>query len=442
MIELPSEIIVGVSLGLVAGAGPVITVGFLGAVGSYLGRPLSRVDCVAVVLSLSLANGYAVWLFAPGIRAASVTVPQLVVAVVVVAVLATYANSQAKRVVSELPIGTSLPVVRKATVADETLEASDVDGQLTIRSSGIRPISGYPKLPPSLQTALETDVWRLPADLALSSLECRLETRLRTKYDLAAVSVSIDGGARASIAAAPPRSGVAERIPEGWRAVTIRATIPAGLGSDEEIVIYADDEPVCGLVLDVAGSDTSESDPTAPIGPIARPPSTRNAGSGGDSSGQTHRTRAVAVGEWTTSTVAVPAPDAEVVMSAVRRRVVVPAVETNETFEALSLLERADRSVRKLPAGDLATALDSNVVDVEYGDVHVLVADASTVGGDERERDGRWIVEPDVTALEAGGDVFVVADPVVLKRLGPDTASSPDPSSAIESSTPQPGVNR
>ncbi|RQG93123.1 hypothetical protein EA462_02660 [Natrarchaeobius halalkaliphilus] len=399
MIEVTTEIIVGVAFGLVVAIGPAIAVGTLGAAGAYLGRGLSRPESVAIALSLAVGNGYAIGVVGPQIIDVRTQTPRLLVATAIVALLAMYANSLGARIASELPIGSSFPLVRNRSLSPESLESVDASGQVTIQSTGdVRDIEGYPPLSPRVRHVLEQGSWRVPADLSLPELERRLEQRLRTTENLAAVSVSIDGTGRATIAAAPPASEVASRVPDGWRAVSVPALVPSGAVPGEEIVVYTRDGAVTGSLLETNDGDR--------IGRV-------NDGT---------------IGGEKCVTVAVPIADAESVLRTDRCRLGVRPQRASETVEALALLERADCSIGRVTGGELTAILED---DHERADVWPIVADSSESREVDTERPRQWVVEPAIADLATDDDVFVVAESLTVDRIREGNESTASSASSI-----------
>ncbi|MWV38720.1 hypothetical protein [Natrialba sp. INN-245] len=424
MFEVTTEIIVGVSFGFVVGIGPAITVGALGTIGEYLSREFSGRQSIAVALPLAAGNAYVVGLIAPPATAIRGHTPRLAAASIVVVTLALYANGHGSRIGSELPIGTAGRLVRGRSLSGDATEAIDASGQVSIQSTGgVRDLEGYPPLPPNLRRSLGDEVWRLPADLPRSELERRLETRLRTSYDLSAVSVSVDGRARATIAAAPPTSVTGSRIPEGWRAITIEALIPTGLYADETVVLSTDATDVEGIVLETHAS-------------IDAGPSERDAGEV-SSTAADHPTGG-SEGGRRRLTVAIPATDAEPVLGANRIHVTVPPDETTPTVEAFVRLGRAGHHVYRCQVGNVVASIDSETVDED--DITPLVAESDVANGGPDTRH-RWIVDPDLDRLEDRADVFVVADSTTIHRLAGRSRRESDGPAGVRVSK-EPAVKR
>lgn len=415
MFELTTAILVAVAFGVLLGVGPAVAVFGLTAGFEAVDRPVPRTTAVIVALGLAAANGYAVGLpLRPTGIADTARLLPVTAGAFVVAALGLYAHSQAETVAADLPIEAARHSRRERGLSAAALESVDAAGRVAIAAGGaVRDIDGHPPLDPGLRRMLESESWRLPADLPLSELESRLEARLRTSYDLATVSASIDERGRATIAAAPPANGVSSRVPEGWRAVTVRAVVPTGLAAGDRVVARPGADAVQGRVLSVGSrphAGLSRSDVRA-------------------TSSEPDR------GRFERVTVAVPTADAEPLLGADRVRVVaVPGSDdagADPDATACSLLERADRSIRSVPIGELRSRLASGDVDATLGDDIAVLA--ARIGWQDHERDGRtatvadddrsWSVDPDLSSsspslpLEASDEVIVAGERATMKRL-------------------------
>lgn len=447
MIETTTELIIGIAFGLVIGIGPSIAVGVLGAVCRDRGSRLPLSASIVIGVALAALNGYFVGVLEPGV--VRTQLPRLATGTLVVSLLSIYATSQGERVASELPFGSGWPILRGRSLSAGAIDSVDAMGQVTIRTTGrIRDIDGYPPLSPDVRTALEADAWRFPADLPLSALETRLETRLRTGYELAAVSVSIDGRGRATVAAAPASGDIATAVPAGWRAVSIAALCPAGLAPGDVIDVHVRDRSVTGTVLRVsrdvqsgevhAGASASETSPSSdPITDSGAGSSERGSleNGGHPTVGAVNavpRSTVETTGGDGIVTVAVPSGDADPLLTAERARIVVHASGPDADREALSRLERAAYSVRRVTFGSVAAAVEQTD---GASDDSIRVLAANRFGSDatdsgptnlaavgERES---WCIRPDVATLKDRDEVFVVGKRTVLRRISDDRNSNP-----------------
>lgn len=399
MPALPVEVLLGIYLGLLTGIVPAFVAGALGFVVRYVtGVTLPGFGVVVLSLSIASIQGGLMGLVEPDVAQS----PRLLVAVLVVLMLTLYAHNQGDELGAKLPRRVSLSSLRKRTLSADVVEFVGGIGQVTVRPTGpIGDVEGYPALPIDLRTTIGDGAWQLPADLPLSELESRLEERLRTDHDLADVSVSIDERGRASVAAAPPSSGLSRRVPDGHRAISIDALVPTGLARGDRVVVSTGTETVSGTVLsvdadgDLAPAPTTDGDGTAIDGgtpaepsPTAHPPGATTAGGAGR------------------VTVVVPQREATALLAADRGRVIVQSRATNPGFEAISVLKRAGHAVRRVT---VRSAPDDEG-EASVRDVRVL---AVRRGGSERNgRRQGWVFTPGVDRRLAPGDEAFVAGPV------------------------------
>ena len=386
MISLPVEVLLGISFGLLVGVVPAFVVGLGSFLVQYYGNyTLPGAAAVLLALPIAGANGYAVGLVGSTVEQA----PRLVVAALVTLMLALYANSQGVTLAEELPRDLSQASQSQRTLSAEAVDSVDGSGQVMVRATGeIRDIEGYPSLSPELRTTLETGAWRLPADLPLSELETRLEDQLRHDQDLVDAAVSIDARGRASIAAAPPSRDLADRVPDGWRAVTFDALLPTGLSPGDEVVVAAGETTVSGRVLSASGDadETGPRDDAGVRGPSPVETETRK------------RAQDATVGGRGRLTVAVRTADARTVLDAEDAQIRVTSRGTSHVFEAFSHLEGAGQAVRRvrLDEDDRAAIGDDD-------------SDLSVVGirrvGDEHRG---WAFGPEIDSVDDADEAFVV----------------------------------
>jgi hypothetical protein len=407
--SLPVEVLLGISFGVLLGIVVSFAVGvFSFTISYYWDQELSQVAVVVLILPLVAVDALYIGIIGSGVQ----QVPRLLIGLLVIVMIALYANSQGQKIAAELPRETTQPTERKRTLSAEAVDAVDGLGQVTIRTAGeIQEIDGYPSLSPDVRTALAEGAWRLPADLPLPELERRLEDQLRTDHDLGEVSVSIDGRGRATITAAPPTAGVASQVPDGWRAVSVAALLPTGLTAEDEVTVRTAAGSVAGTVLGIDRT-AGDSDEVVPDG------------------GAT-----TASGEGRV-TVAVPASAAGTLLDAERGRIVVEPRGRRHDFEAFSLLDGTDRTIRRLtltPAVREALADDEIQPlavrgDVDAADAEVADTDSTdeTPDADPAERGARhgWTFGPAQAALERAEEAFVVGETAVLRRLDEQTEAA------------------
>lgn len=403
MISLPVEVLVGISFGILIGIVPAFAVGAIGfGLAYYEDRRLPHAAVVGAALPAAAANGYLIGV----VDAGTVQVPRYAVVALVVVILALYADSQGRALAADAPRSTELTTVRERTLSAAAIDAVDATGQVTISAAGdVRDVDGHPPLAPDVRAALESGSWRLPSDLPLSELQRRLEARLRTEHDLADVSVSIDGRGRASVAAAPSSKELARRIPDGWRAVSIRATLPTGLAPGDEVVVETAGGKADGVVVGAAANDDRSPDEEATSAPGGSDTAVH------DATGAIRRAGATDGGRGRL-TVAVPTADAGVLLAEDRGRVVVEPRGARHDFEALSLLEGAGTIVRSV-------FVDESVREAlsEADGVRLLGVRRP---GSDGDGPSEWAFEPGGATPEAGAEAFVAGERSVLEGIADD----------------------
>lgn len=408
MAALPIEVLYGIYLGLLTGIIPAFVSGALGFAFRYVtGVTLPGLGVVALAVGIAGVNGGLLGLLDQTVSSS----PRLLVAVVVVMMLALYAHNRGDKLGQELPRRFSLRRLRRRTLSAEVVELVGNMGRATITTAPpVRDLEGYPPLPADLRETLESEQWTFPGDLPLSELESRLTERLRTDYDLADVSVSVDEGGRATIAAAPPSGGLSRRVPSNYRAVSIAALVPTGLARGESVEVLTDEGMVDGTLLS-ASSDPDEASPV---------PGEAGARTDGGTDQEptptiSHVRAPTTEGGEGRVTVAVPREDAAVLLRADRGRIVVRSRGTRREYELLSLFRRTGNRVRRVTVrrgGELdGVTLGTAGVRDTYG-VAVLTL---RPGADRDDADRRWRFSPrgDAT-VRAGDELFVVGEPTAL----------------------------
>lgn len=398
MPTVPAEVLTGVSFGALLAVLPAIVV-VLVTVGLGRVREDRPHYTVFLAIALPIAAGLS---YMMGVFGSDVPgqIPRIATATTVVGLIAVYAGNQGWEVATELPRA-SVPIERGRPLSADAIDAIDAAGQVTVTASGeLREFEGYPPLPPELRKELENGRWRLPADLPLGELAGRLEARLRTEYRLAAVSVAIDSQGRASITAAPPRTGVGDSVPVGSRAVTLTALCPAGLARGDTVLVDAGDATVAGTVISahtLGASDTSTGTGDDHGHLVAEPDAPcRWSGAGIDGG----------VGRVT---VTVPTMDVAPLLERERVRLIVPSSGANADVEAVSALERANTSIREVE-------VDSGIADrLQSSDDAVILA-AQVREGSRQGPD--WSFDPDDVSWEEVSTAFVAWPSPTVERLG------------------------
>ncbi|MFC7114097.1 TrkA C-terminal domain-containing protein [Natronoarchaeum sp. GCM10025703] len=332
-----------------------------------------------------------------------------ITAVLVILMACLWAHGQGDALAAATPRRLTLRSLRESRLSTDLIERVDSYGQIRIRPVGeVLDVEGYPALSDSVREALHEDSWKFPASLSLPELESRLEERLTTEYELAAVAVTIDEQGRAQIAAAPSAAGLSRRVPAGKRAVSIRTLLPSGVARGDSVTLRLPDGDVTGPVVsartsggeprtteqkpNVAGDGTAEpatADETNP--PVPSAPTT----TGGE--GQV--------------TVALPADDARQVIRAEFAPTVFHSRGKQREYEAIGVLKEHGNRFRKV-----VLAEGSSLVGQTIGTARVRDTYGVAILGIRRSMER--IVAPDGgTELQAGDSLIVVGRPNQLREF-------------------------
>ncbi|MEF8907808.1 MAG: TrkA C-terminal domain-containing protein [Haloarculaceae archaeon] len=421
MASFPVEVLLGIYLGLLVGVIPALVSWGLAFVFRYtidITVPAFGVTVLAV--ALAGVNGGLLAL-ADKTVTQNPDAPRLVTAIIVVAMLAMYAHQKGDTMGAEFPHRFTLSGLRTRTLS---AELADIVGgnEVRVRVVGdVDDMEGYPPLPEDLRAELRAIEWRFPADLRLDELETRVSDRLRTEFDLSDVSVSVDERGRATVSAAPPFSGLSRRVTEGRQAVSVAGLLPTGLARGDEVTVVTPDAEVQGTVVsartDGAGAKTpSVSQPTLS-------PESPDADGDGDDRPAPVRAPTTDGGEGRL-TVAVPRSDVRTLLGVDRAKVVVESKGTRREYEAVSLLRRAGRRIRRLTVGAGSVLADRSLgsarVREEYGATVLAV----------RTPDGWQFGPGGGTTLDPDDELFAVGEREALEALGEalsGTRTGPEP---------------
>ncbi|MFP8956036.1 potassium transporter TrkA [Natrialbaceae archaeon A-CW3] len=398
--------LLGIYLGLLTGIVPAFVAGSLGFLVRYFtGVTLPGFGVVVLALSIASVQGGLLGLIEPDIAQS----PRLLVAVLVVLMLALYAHSQGDALGATMPRRLSLTALRQRTLSADVIEFVGTVGQVTVRPTGeVQDLEGYPPLSPGLRSTLRTGTWRLPADLPLSELAVRLENRLQTEYDLADVSVSIDENGRATIAAAPPSSGLSNRIPDGFRAVSIATLVPTGLAPGDDVTIEAGDTSIRGTVCSVR----TEADDATHSGGSTETSAT-DGGVDVPTNSASHDSSLATAGGVGRVTVAVPRGKTKPLLAATRVQCMVHPRATSDSFEAFSVVKRAGYEIRHvtIQSTDEAPLPDPGTQDLTTIAIKRRADD--TTG-----RHQGWTFSPSLEhPLEYGDECYLAGRPAALERF-------------------------
>jgi hypothetical protein len=397
MAALPVELLYGLYLGALTGLVPALIAWGLGFGFRYFtGITIPGLAVVGLGVAIAGLNGGLLALADPSLTASDNQI-RLTVAVLVVLMVTLYAHAQGDKMGANLPRKLSLRSLTARTLSTDVVELVGGRGQVRVTVTGeVGDVEGFPSLSPELRTQIADGEWTFPADVPLAELETRVEDRLRTEFDLADVVVRLDEQARATVAAAPPVSGLSKRLPSGKRAVSVTTLVPTGVARGDDVMLFAGGDSFEATVLGVADTESNapESPPTSDTSAVTD--------GGNDSAFVPPETVPTASGGECRLTLAVDRPTAMRLVATTVDRLVVRSRGTRREFELVTLLRRAGKRFRRLTVRE-GGALDgrslgsANVRD-EYGVAAVAI-----------RHDGRWTLAPPGShAVAAGDDVVVV----------------------------------
>ncbi|SDQ15244.1 potassium channel family protein [Halopelagius longus] len=402
MASLPIELLYGLYLGVLTGFVPALIAWALGFGFKYFtGITIPGLAVVGLGVAIAGLNGGLLALADPSLTASENQV-RLTVALLVVLMATLYAHAQGDKMGANLPRRLSFGRFSARTLSADVVELVGNHGQVRVTVAGdVSDVEGYPPLSPELREEISTGEWTFPADLPLDELETRFADRLRTEFDLADVSVALDERARATVAAAPPMSGLSKRLATGKRAVSVTALVPTGVGRGDEVTVVADGDEFDATVLGVVDGEAKKSDPKS-----SDDAALTDGGSDGDSDADAEAPAPEAVptaaGGECRATLAVDRRAATRLVSADVDRFVVRSRGVRREFELVNLLRRAGKRFRRLTVRE-GGALDGSTLG------EATVRDQFSVAVLAVRSDGRWSLAPrGEHRIEAGDDLIAV----------------------------------
>jgi len=406
MESLPVAIVYGLYLGVLTGIIPALVSGVLGFLFKYVtGVTLPGFGVVVLAVALAGINGGLLALADPTILA-STNAPTVTTGLLVVMMMSLYAHAKGDQLGASVPRRLSLRALGERTLSADLVEMVGGRNEIRIRVTGdVADIEGYPPLPEHLRAGIRDSDWRLPADLHVSELEARLAERLRTEFELGDVSVSIDASGTASVAAAPPFSGLSRRLEGNQRAVSVNALVPTGVARGDLVVAVTPDGRVRGEVVSARSTRPGDEkkDSTTRV---------ERATAGAETPSEPAAARAPTTGGGDGQvTLAVTGSDVGTLLGADGATVIVESRGVRREYEVLSLLRRARKRFQRLTVrseGDLdgVTLGEADVRD-QYGIVVLAVR-----AGDS------WQFSPKGTRrLTAGDELFAVGSQEALDRF-------------------------
>lgn len=404
MASLPAELLFGLYLGVLTGFVPALVAWALGFLFRYFtGITIPGLAVAGLGVAIAGLNGGVLALADPGITLSD-NQARLTIALLVVLMVTFYAHSLGDKMAANLPRKLSLRELTARTLSSDVVELVGGRGQVQVTVVGeVADVEGYPPLPSSLRDEIRAGEWTFPADVPLLELEVRVEDRLRTAFDLAEVSVTLDERARATVSAAPAMSGLSKRLAPGERAVSTTALVPTGTARGDEVTVLAGEEAVHGRVLGVGDDAGTKRDETKSDGAAATDGGTGARTDGGsDAPPPQTETVPTAVGGEARVTLAVRRTDAAQILSADDVSLFVRSRGVRREFELVTLLRRAGKRFRRVTVRD-GGALDG----VSLGDAAVRETYGVVVLA--VRQDGRWTVAPrGGQRVEAGDELVVV----------------------------------
>jgi hypothetical protein len=392
MASFPVEVLFGLYLGILTGIVPALVSWGFGFVFKYVtGVTVPAFGVVVLSVAIAGVNGGLLALNDPTFTQSANQV-RLSVAVIVVLMLSLYAHNAGDKMGAEFPRKLSLRKLTDRTLSTDVIELVGGRGQVVVRVSGdVGDMEGYPAVPADLRSEIREWTATFPADVPVVELEGRVADRLRTEFDLADVSVTLDERARATVNAAPPLGGLSKRVPAGKRGVSVRALLPTGTARGDEVTLTTPDRTYRGEVLSLRSDRATERTVDATDGgtePAPDPAVTPSlpVADGGDGR----------------VTVAVDTGQASNLLGSTVDRLGVQSRGTRREYELLSLLRRAGNRIRKVTLRETAPVVGSTIGDAALRDAYGVTVLAV-------RHAGRWQFAPRGSqALDAGDDLFVV----------------------------------
>jgi len=395
MATLPVEILYGIYLGVLTGLVPALIAWLLGFGFKYFtGITIPGLGVVGLGVAIAGLNGGLLALADPSLTG-STSQLRLTIALLVVLMGTLYAHGQGDRMGAALPRRISLRELTRRTLSADVVELVGGRGQVQLSVAGeVGDVEGYPPLPAALRGSIREETWTFPADLPLVELESRVEAALRTEYDLVEVSVTLDERGRATVAAAPPTSGVSKALDPGERAVSVEALVPTGAARGDEVTVTADggrfDARLLGVTEPAAGGPDAPPAPTTDGGdPAADAPPSHD-----------HPTPG-AVGGRARVTLAVDRATATSLFAADAVRIAVRSRGVRREFELVGLLRRTGKRFRRVTVGERSDLAGGTLSDAHPREAHGVAVLAI-------RHEGSWTVAPRGDQPVAAGDDLVV----------------------------------
>jgi hypothetical protein len=400
MASLPVEVLYGLYLGVLTGLVPALIAWLLGFGFKYFtGITIPGLAVVGLGVAIAGLNGGLLALADPSLTG-SANQLRLTIALLVVLMGTLYAHAQGDKMGAALPKRLNLRELTKRTLSTDVVELVGGRGQVRISVVGdVGDVEGYPPLPAALQESIRAETWTFPADLPLVELESRVEAALRTEYDLVEVAVTLDERGRATVAAAPPTSGLSKHLDPGERAVSVDALIPTGAARGDEVTVLADGERFDARLLGVV----DEGPTPAPSESVGADTTDEAATDGGDADLPPESpSLPTAVGGQARVTLATDRQTATALLGANDVRLAVRSRGSRREFELVGLLRRTGKRFRRVTVSDRSELADTTLGEASVRDTYGVAVLAVRHGGS-------WTIAPRGTqSITAGDDLVVV----------------------------------
>jgi hypothetical protein len=447
--SLPIEVVYGLYLGLLTGIVPMFIAWALGFGFRYLtGVTIPGLAVTGLGVAVAGAQGGILALADPAVTDSAMQV-RLTVALLVVLAGTLYTHSIGDKMGAALPKRVTLRELRQRTLSAEVVDLVGGRGTVRIEIAGeIGDVEGYPPAPASLRDAIRDGEWdrEFPADVPLPELERRVESRLRSRFELQAVEVRLDERARATVGVAPPVAGLSARVGSGRRAVTVRAPAPSDLAVGDEVrvdvrVPDADTASSKGASAstrtagsadgtsatsggpppDDGGHDAAATaDASSPSPPSSAPKTPAEPDDTASETGPAAQIEGTVVGvpavTETSPTpdriaVSVASSDAPTVLNGPVDRLVILSRGTRLEFELVSLLRRAGGRFKRLAVGSGGPLADGTLGDAAVRDEFAVAVLAV-------HHDDQWVFAPrGGQPVAAGDELYAVGTRTALARF-------------------------
>ena len=396
MVSLPVDVLLGFYLGALVGVVPALSVWAASFGFRYReGLSLPQVGAVGLGLAVAAANTFVLAVVGEPTFASAGPL-RLSLAVLVVAAGSLYAHSKGDTAAGQFPQRLSLTDFGGQGISTDRAELVADGTEVRICVVGaVADVEGYPALSEELRAQIGNAEFTLPADLRLSELERRVADRLETTYDLATAEVDIDERGRATVAAAPPFSGLSKRVGGSSHAVSVSGLVPTGVARGDEVTVITPGAQVRGTVV------SARSDGPVPEAAPDIEPRSDDDPADEDRPPRQVRTPTTDGGEGQV-TVAVTRTDVQPLLRASETKIVVESRELDREYEVVSMLRRAGHRIKRIGvrAGDHldGRTVGRSVLRDEH-DVAVLAV----------RTDEGWHIAPDGDVLLGPGDELFAA---------------------------------